>query len=176
MASVESVLAYVVRGKLAVTPVCKDRPRFAVWESDPLAPVAVTVKVPVDALLAAEKLTAVLDVAATVKGLAGFEVTPVGNPLSVTCTVSENPLIGVMDRLVAGLALPCCTLTIFWAKEIAKSGCAGGDGGEDGGGALDEPPPQPQAASSKHPREIPVERSLPHAIERPRVRICTLGT
>ena len=128
------------------------------------------VKFPVDALAAAENSTGVLAAALTVKGLAGFDVTPAGKPLSVTCTVPANPLLGVTDRFTAGLVTPCWTPTEFWEKEMEKSGCGGG-GGSVGGGAdtLEDPPPQPPIKSSSKPSDISGERGLLRAIERPHV-------
>src|SRR5690242_21354235 len=36
-------------------------------------------------------------------GLAGFDVTPAGNPLSVTCTLPVNPLLGLIETFTAEL-------------------------------------------------------------------------
>ncbi|PYT53123.1 MAG: hypothetical protein DMG43_09855 [Acidobacteria bacterium] len=53
--------------------------------------------VPVEAFAAALKTTAVLAPAATVKGLAGFELTPAGSALSVTWTAFAKPLTAFME-------------------------------------------------------------------------------
>lgn len=105
-----------------------ERLRFARWESEPLEAVATTVKLPVVASDAAENTTAVLELAATVKGLAGFELIPAGKPLNATWTVAENPPIGATDRFTAGLVTPCCRLTEAWENEMEKSGWGGGGG------------------------------------------------
>lgn len=80
---------------------------------EPLAPVAVMVKLPVPAVEAAEKMTGALDPAATVNGVEGFAATPVGRPESVIWTVPVNPLRGFTEMLTAGLVAPCCTLMEF---------------------------------------------------------------
>jgi hypothetical protein len=61
----------------------------AEWDKEPLAPWAVIVKFPVDAVGAAPKTTLAAD--AMLKGLTGFETTPLGTPDSVTCTVPVKP-------------------------------------------------------------------------------------
>jgi hypothetical protein len=95
-------------------------------------------KFPAAALAEAPKITEAFAPAATVKGLAGFEVTPLGSALSVTWTAPENPLTGFTVMLMAGLVMP-------WVMEIelddklnVKSGAGGG-----GGGLEEEVVPQP---------------------------------
>lgn len=80
---------------------------------EPLTPVAVTVKLPVPALEAAEKSTGALAPAATPKEPAGFETIPAGKPESETWTVPEKPFRAPTDTLTAELVAPCCTLTEF---------------------------------------------------------------
>jgi hypothetical protein len=60
------------------------------------------------------------------KGPAGFEVTPVGRPLSVTWTLPVNPLMGVTETLTAELVAPCCTEMELDDKPKEKSGTGGG--------------------------------------------------
>lgn len=80
---------------------------------EPLTPVAVTVKLPVPALEAAEKSTGALAPAATPKEPAGFETIPAGKPESETWTVPEKPFRAPTGTLTAELVAPCCTLTEF---------------------------------------------------------------
>jgi hypothetical protein len=72
--------------------------------------------------MAAENKTGVLDPAETLKGLIGFEMTPTGNPESVTCTEPVKPLSGLMDNVIAGLVAPCWRLMEFVEKAREKSG------------------------------------------------------
>jgi len=81
---------------------------------------------PVGAFAATPKTTAVLAPAATVKGLAGFEVTPAGSALSVTWTAFAKPLTGFMEILTAELAEPCGTEIEFEDRLREKSGTGGG--------------------------------------------------
>jgi len=80
----------------------------------------------VGAFAATPKTTAVLAPAATVKGLAGFEVTPAGSALSVTWTVLAKPLTGFMETPTAELAEPCGTEIEFEDTPREKSGTGGG--------------------------------------------------
>src|SRR6266851_5353431 len=100
--------------------------RFAEWESVPLVPWAETVKFPVAAFGAAPKTTEMLEPATTLKGLAGLEMTPVGRPVSVTCTLPVNPLTGFTETLSAELVLPCGTETELEERARVKSGTGGG--------------------------------------------------
>jgi hypothetical protein len=102
---------------------------LAECERDPLVPDATIAAFPVEALASAEKRTDVLDPAATLKGLDGLETTPAGKPARVTWTVPLKPLVGLTERLTAGLVAPCWTLMEFEAKPMEKSGCGGGGGG-----------------------------------------------
>jgi len=122
------VRAKVVRGTFAVTPLWMVMPRLAGWEREPLVPEAIMVKFPVLALGVAEKRTGVLEPAAMLKGLAGLEMTPEGNPVNVTWTEPVKPLSGSMDKLTGGPVAPCWTATELAENAIEKSG-EGGDGG-----------------------------------------------
>jgi hypothetical protein len=64
------------------------------------------VKLPVTVFNAAPKTTETLAPAAMLNGLAGFDVTPGGSPLSVTSTLPVNPLLGWTDKFTAELASP----------------------------------------------------------------------
>jgi hypothetical protein len=132
------------------------------WLSVPLVPVAVTVTFPVLVVLDAENKTDALAPAATLNGLAGFDVTPVGKPESATCTLPEKPFNAVTERLIAELVVPCCTVTAFAPKAIEKSG----EGGGGGGGVEVDPPPHPDKANSRTNRPGAPLRSRP--ITRPR--------
>lgn len=105
------------------------RARFAGCESVLLLPVATIVEFPVEAFMAAENKTGVLDPAETVKGLTGFEMTPAGKPVRVTWTEPVKPLSGFTDNIIAGLVAPCWRLTEFEEKAREKSGWGGGGGG-----------------------------------------------
>ena len=72
----------------------------------PLAPCTEIVKFPVVALAEAPKIREVLAPTATVKGLAGFEVTPEGSALSVTWTVAVKPFSAFTETLTEGLVAP----------------------------------------------------------------------
>jgi hypothetical protein len=107
--------------------------------------VAVTVKLPVPAFAEAENTIDVFEVALTANEPDGFEATPEGKLLSVTCTVPAKPFSGATDRFIAALVAPCCTICEFWENPIEKSGSGGGGGG----GGLEDPPPQPADTNSK---------------------------
>ena len=64
----------------------------------------------------------------TVKGEAGFAITPVGRVPSDTCTWPERPFRGVTLTLMALLVLPCATATVAGERFKAKSGEAGEGG------------------------------------------------
>jgi len=81
---------------------------------------------PVGAFAATPKTTAVLAPAATVKGLAGLELTLAGSALSVTWTAFAKPLTGFMEILTAELAEPCGTEIEFEDRLREKSGTGGG--------------------------------------------------
>src|ERR1700675_1693548 len=103
--------------------------RLAGCERMPLVPWAMIVEFPVDALVAAEKSTGVLEPAATLKGFGGFERTPAGRPVRETWTVPVKPLSGLTDSFTAWLVAPCWTLTEFAENAMEKSGWGGGRGG-----------------------------------------------
>ena len=103
-----------------------------------MTPCAEIVKLPVAAFAATPKTTETLAPAAMLNGLAGFDVTPAGRALSVTCTLPVKPLMGVTEKLTAELAAPCCTVIEPDDRPRVKSGIGGGGGVTD-----DEPPPQP---------------------------------
>ena len=73
-----------MRGKFEAIPGLIVRIRVAEWESEPLEPIAVMVKVPVAAFELAPKIRDVLAPTAREKGLAGLEATPLGSPLRAT--------------------------------------------------------------------------------------------
>ena len=98
-------------------------------ESEPLLPVATIVEFPVEVFVEAENRTGALKPAETVKGLTGFEITPVGKPVRVTRTEPVKPLSGFIDNVIAELVAPCCRLTEFEEKAREKSDCGGGGGG-----------------------------------------------
>ncbi len=129
-------------GRVAATPLWTVKARFAEWESVPLVPCAEIVKFPVRAFTAAPKTTEVLEPTATLKGLAGFEVTPEGSALKVTCTLPVNPLTGFTETLRAELVPPCCTETELEERASLKSGTGGG------GCVKEDPAPQPAHASA----------------------------
>lgn len=81
--------------------------RFAACERVPLVPVATIAEFPVPVLVAAEKRTGVFELAATLKGLRGFEMTPAGKPVSVTWTDPVKPLSGLTDKITPELVAPC---------------------------------------------------------------------
>ena len=87
------------------------------------------VKFPVAVLAAAEKRTGVLEPAAMLNGLAGFETTPEGKPANVTWTVPVKPLSAPMNKLTGGPVAACWTETAFVENAIEKSGVGGGGGG-----------------------------------------------
>jgi len=97
----------------------------------PLAPCTEIVKFPVVALAEAPKITEVLAPAATVKGLAGFEVTPVGIAVSVTWTAPVKPFTAFTEMLTERLVAPCAMEMKFDDRARAKSATGGGGGLED---------------------------------------------
>lgn len=103
--------------------------RSAGCEREPLVPTATIAEFPVEVFGAAEKRTGVLELPATVKGLAGFEMTPAGIPVSVTWTEPVKPLSGLTDNFTAELVAPCWRFKEFVENPMEKSGCAGGGGG-----------------------------------------------
>jgi hypothetical protein len=139
------------------------RARFAGCESEPLLPVAIIVEFPVEAFVAAENRTCALEPAETLKGLTGFEMTPVGKPVRVTWTEPLKPLSGFTDNVIAGLVPPCWRLTEPKEKAREKSGCGGGGGG---GGAVC----MPVDANKKREINKSVAHRLSRAIEEPHVR------
>ena len=62
----------------------------------------------------------------TMKGLAGFAVTPAGRPAIETCTCPEKPFFGATLTLTALLVLPCATVIDVEENEKEKSGAGGG--------------------------------------------------
>ena len=67
-----------------MTPLWITTAKGSEWDSEPLVPCTEIVKFPVVALAEAPKTTGVLAPAVTLKGLAGFEVTPAGRVLNAT--------------------------------------------------------------------------------------------
>ena len=91
------------------------------------------------------KTSGVLAPPATLKGLAGLEVTPVGRELSATCTAPEKPFNGLTVTLTAGLEAFCVMEIELDDRHSAKSAAGGGGGG----GLEDEPPQLPQISASE---------------------------
>ena len=89
------------------------------------------VKFPSAALVEAPIITEVLAPAATLKGLAGLDVTPAGSAMSDTCTEPVKPFVGLTETLTAGLVAPCVTEIEFDDRLRAKSAAGGGGGGPD---------------------------------------------
>ena len=119
---------------------------------------------PVAALEAAPKMMGAVVLAATAKGLAGFEVTPVGSAPSVTSTEPVKPFTGFTVRLTVELVAPCAMETEVVEREIKKSGAGGGGSCVN----AEDPAPQPahtdtssaSAAIGTPWRNRPIER--PH--------------
>jgi hypothetical protein len=86
----------------------------------------------------------VLAPAATLKGLAGLEVTPAGSPFSATWTEPLKPFTGFTETSTAGLVAPCWMEIEFDDKLSEKSATGGGGGGEFEG----EPPQLAQIRAS----------------------------
>ena len=114
----------------------------------PLAPCTEIVKFPVVALAEAPKIREVLAPAATVKGLAGFEVTPVGIAVSVTWTAPVKPFTAFTEMLTEGLVAPCAMEIEFDDKLRVKSGAGGG------GGELEDAAPQPAQIRTSERRTV----------------------
>ena len=95
------------------------------------------VKFPVGAFAEAPKMTEVLEPAATLKGLWGFEVTPTGRALSVTWTAPAKPFSAFTETLTEGLVAPWAMEMEFDDRARVKSAKGGG------GGGLEDEPPQP---------------------------------
>lgn len=126
------------------TPACIVRLKLCECEKAPLVPCVEIVKLPVAALDEAPKTTDALASAAMLKGLAGFETTPEGSPLRVTCTLPVNPLLGFTEMFTAELLPPCERESVFAERLREKSGEGGG-----GGGGTEDPPPQPVQADTR---------------------------
>jgi hypothetical protein len=126
---------------------CIASARVAEWETEPLLPWAVIVKLPVATLDDAPKTTAVLAPDAMLKGLEGFETTPLGTPDNVTWTVPVKPFCPTTETVMGAVVPPCARESEVDESVIAKSG----DGGAGGCTFADEPlpPPHPAQASSK---------------------------
>jgi hypothetical protein len=154
-AATASVRMYVVRGREAIAPAWTVRASVSEWESAPLEPCAVIVKSPVVAFGDAPKTTAVGAEDATVKGLAGLEVTPVGRPARVTWTVLLKPFWLVREIVTGGLVAPCAKDGEEEEREIEKS--AGGGGG--GWMLAEAPPPPPHPADRALRKERVKERA-----------------
>lgn len=122
------------------TPACIVRLKLCECDKAPLVPCVEIVKLPVAALDEAPKTTDALASAAMLNGLAGFETTPEGSPLRVTCTFPVNPLLGFTEILTAELLPPCERESVFAERLSEKSGEGGG------GGVTEDPPPQPVQA------------------------------
>jgi len=121
------------------------------------------------ALAAAPNTTEVLVPAATPKGLAGFDVTPLGSPLRAICTVPLNPFAPLIETLMGVLVAPWVTLREFTERRTEKSCGAGG-----GGWTLAVPPPQPAHISNAVVMSISGTHRLDRPIERPRIHSARL--
>lgn len=89
-------------------------------ESEPLEPVAVTVKLPVAALRLAPSMIGMLPPTEPAKGLDGLEATPLGNPVKETCTAPLKPFCGLTVRETAEVDIPCDSaseLTDSWSEK-----------------------------------------------------------
>ena len=120
------------------------------WLVAPLAPVTVTVKVPVEAVADAVSVSVevALPPAAGVTGLAeNAAVTPLGNPLALSVTAELKPLRLPTVTVLVPLA-PCVTLTEAGLTETEKSG---------GGGA------PPQEGNLKEPTRV-LQLNVPLAL------------
>jgi hypothetical protein len=62
---------------------------------------------PVAAFAVAPKMIWVFAPDASVKGLAGLEMTPAGRPLSEICTLPVNPFSGLTETLRELFVAPC---------------------------------------------------------------------
>ena len=93
----------------------------AVCTSAPDVPVTVTVLEPATALAAAVSVS-VCGVPGVTVGVAGFTVTPAGNPLTAIPTPALNPLTPLTDTAVDPLAPPAVTLTVVGFTASVKSG------------------------------------------------------
>ncbi|OLB35047.1 MAG: hypothetical protein AUH11_16320 [Acidobacteria bacterium 13_2_20CM_57_17] len=126
-----------MRGSAGLMAPCMATARLAEWDSAPLVPCIEIVKFPVVAFVEAPKTTGVLAPTVTLKGLAGFEVTPEGSALSVTWTAPAKPFSAFTETLTEGLVAPCGMEIEFDDKLRVKSGAGGG------GGELEDAAPQP---------------------------------
>ena len=107
------------------------------------------VKFPVAAFAAAPKTTGVLAPTVTLKGLAGFEVTPVGSALSVTWTAPAKPFSAFTETLTEGLVAPWAMEMEFDDRARVKS-AKGGRGGVE----LEDAPPQPAQIHASERRTV----------------------
>ena len=109
-------------GKLAGFPLVTDTFKAAVWLSVPAVPVSVAVADMTGAEVVAER-----DICWGVPGvrvrLAGFAVTPDGNPVTCTLTWAENPFSAVTDA-ETGIELPAGIETDVGFTANPKSGAA----------------------------------------------------
>ena len=120
---------------------CTASARVVEWDSEPLLPLAVMVKLPVAALSAAPRTMAVFAPAAMLKGLTGFDRTPLGKPASVTWTAPVNPFWPATETVRGALVAPCESDSELEESVIEKS--EGGRGGWTFADALPLPPPPP---------------------------------
>ena len=94
------------------------REKVVVLVKPPDVPVTVTVKVPVVAVLAAERVNRLLAFAGFVPNMAP---TPLGKPDAVRLTLPLKPLRGLIEIVVEPEA-PCRTLTLDGEAERRKLG------------------------------------------------------
>ena len=105
---------------------CTASERVAECNNEPLLPRAVIVKLPVAAVGVAPRTRGVFAPGATLSGPAGFDTTPVGRPVSVTCTAPAKPFWPLIEMLIE-LVAPCESESELDESVIEKSeGEAGG--------------------------------------------------
>ena len=107
---------------------CTASASVAEWDTEPLLACAVIVKFPVAALKAAPRTTAALVPDAMLKGLEGFETTPLGTPANVIWTVPAKPFWPVTETVMGALVPPCATDSEVEESVIEKSEDGAGGG------------------------------------------------
>src|SRR5207244_4109941 len=133
--------SFPTRRSSDLVPGCTITLKLAECDRFPLVPCAAAVALPVAEDESAPKITDWDAPAFTENGLAGFEVTPVGKPDSVTCTKPVKPFCAATVTLTAVLVVPCVSVRELGESVSEKSGCGGG-------GCTFAPPPQPAAPAA----------------------------
>jgi hypothetical protein len=85
-------------------------------------------KLPVAALVAAPKTTAVFAPDAMLNGLVGFDTTPFGRPASVIWTAPVKPFWAATETVSGGPVAPCESDSELEESAIEKSAGDGGGG------------------------------------------------